>query len=409
MTSLPLTALREHFPILTRRDRHGQVIAYLDNAASTQQPQSVIERINAYQQTQHANVHRGVHTLASEATTAYEHSRDRVRDFIHAANRREIIFTGGATAGINLVAQTFGRQRLRQGGAILISILEHHANFVPWQQLCLELGAELRVIPLLPDGSLDQEVLQKQLRSDVRLLALSHISNSLGTINPIREIIAQAHAKGIPVLIDAAQSVATYPIDVQMLDCDFLVFSGHKMYGPTGVGVLYGKLEHLQQMPPWQYGGEMIRSVRLQGTTFADPPQRFEAGTPPIAQAVGLAAAIDFIQTVGQAAMRQRSNELSALCTHGLSQIEGVRIIGQAPDKSSIVSFVMENVHPHDMATILNEAGVAVRAGHHCTQPLMEALGLPGTVRASFAAYNTAEEVDRLLAGVQDARRIFHI
>ncbi|PHN05091.1 cysteine desulfurase [Flavilitoribacter nigricans] len=398
---------RSQFPNLNRQDHRDNRIIYLDNAATTHKPQLVIDSLVNHFSNQNANIHRGIHTLAIEATSHYEESRRKVQQFINAREESEVIFTSGTTAGVNLVAQTFAQQQIRPGDEILISILEHHSNLLPWQQLAAQKGAKLKVIPITACGELDMPSLERMLTSRVKILALTHISNSLGTINPIRDIIKMARSQGTYVLIDAAQSVGSYPIDVQDLDCDFLVFSGHKMYGPTGIGVLYGKAELLQAMPPWQFGGEMIRSVQIEKTVFAAPPHKFEAGTPPIAQAIALGAAIDFIGQVGLEHIQAQNQALLAYGTELLAEIPGLQLVGKARHKSAIISFMLEDIHPHDLATILNQAGVAVRAGHHCTQPLMESLGLPGTVRASMAFYNTYEDIDQLKQGLLLAKKIF--
>ena len=398
---------RSQFPNLKRQDHRDHPIIYLDNAATTHKPQVVIDSLVHHFTEQNANIHRGIHTLAIEATTDYEESRKKVQQFINAREETEIIFTSGTTAGINLVAQTFGQQNIQAGDEILISILEHHSNLIPWQQLAARKGATLKVLPITSCGELDIPSVENMLTSRVKILALTHASNSLGTINPIKEIIRQARHKGITVLIDAAQSISSYPIDVQALDCDFLVFSGHKMYGPTGIGILYGKAKHLKAMPPWQYGGEMIKSVEIEKRIFADAPHKFEAGTPPIAEAIALGVAIDFIQHIGLENIREQNRKLLAYATETLQEIPGLNIIGKARQKSAIVSFMLDDIHPHDLATILNQAGVAVRAGHHCTQPLMASLGLPGTVRASMAFYNTNEDIDKLKQGLLLAKQIF--
>lgn len=398
---------RAQFPNLKRQDHRDNFIVYLDNAATTHKPQVVIDTLVKHFQEQNANIHRGIHTLAIEATSNYEESRKKLQQFINAREEREVIFTSGTTAGINLVAHTFGEQQVQPGDEILISILEHHSNLIPWQQLAARKGAQLKVIPITSCGELDMPSLEKMLTPKVKILALTHISNTLGTINPIREIIRKAHDQGTTVLIDAAQSVSTYPIDVQELDCDFLVFSGHKMYGPTGIGVLYGKARHLQEMPPWQFGGEMIRSVEIEKTTFANPPHKFEAGTPPIGEAIALGAAVDFIQEIGLENIQKQNRLLLDYGLEALQDFPGLNIVGKARNKSAILSFTLEGIHPHDLATILNQSGVAVRAGHHCTQPLMISLGLPGTVRASMAFYNTTEDIDKLKQGLLLAKKIF--
>ncbi|MEZ4995206.1 MAG: cysteine desulfurase [Saprospiraceae bacterium] len=400
-------AIRSLFPALKRRDHRDNPIIYFDNAATTHKPQSVIDTLVRHFSEQNANIHRGIHTLAIEATSEYEESRRKISQFINSRSPKEIIFTRGTTESINLVAQTFGRKHVRAGDEILISIMEHHSNLIPWQQLAVETGATLKVIPITACGELDIPSLSKMLHSGVRMLALTHISNSLGTINPIRDIIHQAHQHGIPVLIDAAQSVGSYRLDVQDLDCDFLVFSGHKMYGPTGIGILYGRLEYLEAMPPWQFGGEMIRSVEIERSLFAPPPHKFEAGTPPIAEAIALGTAVDFIEETGFEYIQAQNRSLLEYATEALEEIPGLQIIGRARNKSSIISFLMDGIHPHDLATILNQSGVAVRAGHHCTQPLMTSLGIPGTLRASFAFYNSKKEVRQLVNGLNMAKKIF--
>lgn len=398
---------RAQFPNLKRQDHRDNQIIYLDNAATTHKPQIVIDTLVHHYQEQNANIHRGIHTLAIEATSNYEDSRKKIQEFINAKEDKEIIFTSGTTAGINLVAQTFGQQQIGPGDEILISVMEHHSNLIPWQQLAKRNGAQLKVIPITACGELDMPSLEKMLTPGVKLLALTHISNTLGTINPIQEIIQKAHKQGAKVLIDAAQSVSSYPIDVQALDCDFLVFSGHKMYGPTGIGVLYGKAELLKQMPPWQFGGEMIKSVTIEKTLFANLPHKFEAGTPPIAEAIALGAAVDFIESVGLDNIREQNRQLLEYTVKALEEVPGLIFIGKARNKTAIVSFVLDDIHPHDLATILNQTGVAIRAGHHCTQPLMESLGLPGTVRASMAFYNTSEDIDHLKQGLLLAKKIF--
>lgn len=398
---------RAQFPNLKRKDHRDNLIVYLDNAATTHKPQVVIDALVEHFQEHNANIHRGIHTLAIEATSNYEESRRKVQQFINAREESEVIFTSGTTAGINLVAGTFGRQNIQAGDEILISLLEHHSNLIPWQQLADQKGAQLQVVPITACGELDMPSLEKMLTPRVKILALTHISNTLGTINPIKEIIRKAHDQGTTVLIDAAQSVSTYPIDVQALDCDFLVFSGHKMYGPTGIGVLYGKVQHLREMPPWQFGGEMIKSVEIEKTIFANPPHKFEAGTPPIGQAIALGAAIDFINKVGLENIQKQNRLLLEYGMEVLKDVEGLNIVGKARNQSAIISFTMDGIHPHDLATILNQTGIAVRAGHHCTQPLMISLGLPGTVRASMAFYNTTADIDKLKQGLLLAKKIF--
>lgn len=399
--------IRLDFPVLHQVNHNGYPLIYLDNAATTQKPRLVVQCMEDFYYRDNANVHRGVHSLAARATEAYENSRKKVRAFLNAARAEEIIFVRGATEGINLVAQCFAGPRLKEGDEVLISAMEHHSNLVPWQQLCLQKKARLRVIPMNERGELQLENLGELLNERTCMAALVHISNALGTINPIEEVINQARRKNIPILIDAAQSAASYPIDVAALDCDFLVFSGHKVFGPTGIGVLYGKQEHLESMAPYQFGGEMIESVSFEKTTFTGLPHKFEAGTPHIAGAIGLGAAIDYIEQTGKQEMAAYLRELPAYAAEKLSAINGLRIIGQASEKSAIVSFFLDDIHPHDIATILNEEGIAIRAGHHCTQPIMDFFGIPGTARASFSIYNTKEEIDQLAATLQTVKRIF--
>ena len=400
-----LPVSRTDFPLLAA-ERDRLPLAYLDNAATTQKPLSVIEAISRVYTQQNANVHRGAYELSAIATEAYEAARQNVQHFIGAAQAREIVFTGGATESINLVAHSFLRPRLQAGEEVLVSALEHHANLLPWQAICQEKGATLRIIPVSESGELDQAAFAEMLNPRVKLMALVHVSNSLGTLNPAAEMIALAHAHGIPVLLDAAQSIAHLPIDVQALDCDFLVFSGHKIYGPGGIGVLYGKAEQLEAMPPFLQGGGMIRSVSYESATFAEIPRRFEAGTPKLAGAVGLGAALDYVQGLGMDNIQQHSEALTNYAREQLRQVPGIRFIGTGHPASGIVSFLLDGTHPHDLATVLNEAHIALRAGHHCTQPLMHRLGIPGTVRASFGVYNTFAEIDRLRQGLQAAKTL---
>lgn len=396
-------SLRAHFPLFQTYPG----LAYLDNAATTQKPAAVIRAIVACYEEENANIHRGIYQLAAKATARYEGVRDQVAAFLHAQERESILFTRGATEGINMVAQRFLPPRLSPGDEVLITAMEHHANLVPWQVICRQQGARLVVVPVSDAGELDLHAYAALLSARTRMVATVHISNTLGTINPIREMIAQAHERGIPVLIDAAQSVAHYALDVQALDCDFLVFSGHKLYGPTGTGVLYGKREYLEEMSPWLYGGDMIRQVSYENTTFAPMPRRLEAGTPNLAGIAGLGAAIGFIQAQDAAAMRAHLHDLGAYVRQQLAAIPGLRIIGEAAQGSGIVSFVVEHIHPHDIATFLDHSDIAVRAGHHCTQPLMDRLGIHGTARASFALYNTRAEIDRLVAALHDMIAFF--
>jgi cysteine desulfurase/selenocysteine lyase len=395
-------AVRAEFPIL-RQEIHGRPLVYLDNAATTQKPQAVLDTLLRYYACDNANVHRAVHQLSERATRDYEGAREKVRRFLNAAETREIIYTRGTTEGINLVAQTFGRQHLRAGDEVLISAMEHHSNIVPWQMLCEQTGAVLRVIPINDAGELLLDEFERLLTDRTRLVSVVHLSNSLGTINPVQWIIEKAHARGVPVLIDAAQSAAHLPLDVRALDCDFLVLSGHKLYGPTGIGVLYGKAALLERMPPWQGGGDMIKSVTFQKTTYADLPNKFEAGTPNIAGAIGLGVAIDYLQAIGVDNAAAHEDALLRRATEGIRQIPGVRLIGTAAHKAGVLSFIVENppLSPLDVGTRLDLDGIAVRTGHHCCQPVMDRFGISGTVRASFALYNTVEDVDRFVAALR--------
>ncbi len=397
--------LRQDFPIL-RQTINGKPLVYLDNAATTQKPQSVIDSEAHYYAALNANIHRGVHTLSQRATDAYEAARDAVRDLINAAGREEIVFVRGTTEAINLVAATFG-QRLRPGDEILISAMEHHSNIVPWQLACQRTGALLQVAPINDAGELMLEQFAQLLGPRTRLVALTHLSNALGTINPVRHIIELAHFHGIPVLIDGAQAVPHLKVDVQALDCDFYAFSGHKLYGPTGVGVLYGKAALLDAMPPYQGGGDMIREVTFRKTTYNELPYKFEAGTPNIAGVIALGAAIGYVRAVGLEAIAAHEHALLAYAGAQAARIAGLRMIGTAADRASILSFTLDGIHPHDVGTILDQHGVAVRAGHHCAMPVMERFGVPATVRASFALYNTREEVDALFAAVRAAQEVF--
>ena len=394
--------IREMFPILSR-ELNDKTLVYLDNAATSQKPQVVIDALSNYYSHYNANIHRGIHTLAEEATAAYESTRVTVKSFINAAFPEEIIFTRGATEGINLVAYTWGRKNIRAGDEIIISGMEHHSNIVPWQILCEERKSILKIIPVTDSGELDMEAYKNLLSSKTKLVSVVHVSNSLGTINPVKEIIDSAHRVGAIVMIDGAQSTVHLDIDVQELNCDFFAFSGHKVYGPTGVGVLYGKKDLLQSMPPFMGGGEMIKEVTFEKTTYADLPYKYEAGTPNIADTVALKSALDFINETGKDAIRKHENDLLRYATSQLEALPGLTIIGTAEEKVSAVSFVIANIHPQDIGVILDNQGIAVRTGHHCTQPLMARFGIPGTVRASFAMYNTKEEIDRLVNGLQKA------
>jgi cysteine desulfurase/selenocysteine lyase len=398
--------IREDFPIL-RQTVHGKPLVYLDNAATTQKPRAVLDALMAYYREDNANVHRGVHLLSERATHAFEDARATVQRFINAASTREIVFTRNATEGINLVAQTFGRTRLGPGDEVVISAMEHHSNIVPWQMVCQEKGASLRVIPITDEGTLQLEEYERLLGSHTRLVSIVHLSNVLGTINPVQQMIATAHRRGVPVLIDGSQAVHHMTVDVQALDADFYVFTGHKLYGPTGIGVLYGKERLLDEMPPYQGGGDMIKSVTFEKTTYNALPYKFEAGTPNIAGAVGLAAAVDYVTGIGMDAVTAHERELLTYGTVALSGVPGLTLIGTAPEKSSVLSFVMDGVHPHDIGTVVDQEGVAVRTGHHCAQPLMRRLGIPATARASLALYNTREEIDVLVAALHKVRELF--
>jgi cysteine desulfurase/selenocysteine lyase len=397
---------RDDFPAL-RQQVNDHRIVYLDSAASAQQPSAVIDAVAAYQGHDHANVHRGVHTLSHRATDAYEGARDRICDFINAATRSEIVFTSGTTESINLVAQSFCRPRLGNGGRILITHLEHHSNIVPWQLVCEQTGATLDVAPINERGELELQQLYDMMSEDIRLLAIAHVSNALGTINPIREIIQEAHARDIPVLVDGAQGVPHMPIDVQDLDCDFYAFSGHKMFGPTGTGVLYGRESLLDAMPPYQGGGDMILEVSFSGTTYNELPYKFEAGTPNISGMVGLGAAVEYLQSIGMQIIEAWEHELLEYMTARLREIEGMRLIGTAAQKAGVQSFLLDDIHPHDLGTILDHQGVAIRTGHHCAMPVMEFFGVPGTARASLALYNNRDDIDQLVAALRMAHEIF--
>ena len=405
MNLLDLKKIRADFPLLTR-EMNNKPIIFLDSAASSQKPTAVIERMNYYYENQHANVHRGVYQLSQEATDVFEAARRATQSFINAGSDREIIFTRGTTESINLVASSFGRKYLKEGDEVLISAMEHHSNIVPWQLICEQTGAQLKVVPVNERGELIMEEFDQLLSERTRIVAIVHISNALGTINPVKAIIEKAHARNIPVLIDGAQAVPHLKIDVQELDVDFYVFSAHKMLGPTGMGVLYGKEALLDAMPPYHGGGEMIKTVSFEKTTYNELPFKFEAGTPDIAGAVGLHAAIDYMNNIGHEAIQAHEADLLAYGTEKLQQIEGLRIIGTAEKKASVLSFVVEGTHPYDIGSILDKLGIAVRTGHHCTQPLMDRYGLSGTVRASFALYNTREEIDKLAAAIQRALKM---
>ncbi len=397
---------RVDFPILDSVV-HGKPLAYLDNAATTQKPQAVIEAVRQYYRRDNANVHRGVHTLSQRATEAYAAARGRVQRFINAASPDEIIFVRGATEAINLVAQSYGRSRFKPGDEIILSAMEHHSNIVPWQMVCQQTGASLRIIPIDDSGELRMEAYQAMLNEHTCMVAVTHVSNALGTINPVKSMITRAHAHGVPVLLDGAQAIAHLAVDVRELDCDFYAFSGHKLYGPMGIGVLYGKEPLLETMPPWQGGGDMISSVSFEHTEYNALPYKFEAGTPNVAGAVGLAAALDYLTAIGIDTVAAHENELLTYGTRVLEQVPGLRMIGTARDKAGILSFVLNGVHAHDIGTILDRQGVAVRAGHHCAMPLMARFGVAATARASFALYNTRKEVDALAAGLDKVLEVF--
>jgi cysteine desulfurase/selenocysteine lyase len=410
MTTTPGTfdvaRIREDFPVL-KQTVNGKPLVYLDNAATSQKPQSVIDTLVRYYVTENSNVHRGVHTLSQRATEDYEGARTKVRQFINAAEDREIIYVRGTTEGINLVAQTYGRQNVGTGDEIIISAMEHHSNIVPWQILCQERGAHLKIVPMNDSGELLIDEYEKLLSPRTKLVSMVHQSNALGTINPVKAIIELAHNQGVPVLVDAAQSVPHMPIDVEGMDCDFFTFSGHKLYGPTGIGILYGKTGLLDRMPPYQAGGEMIRSVTFEKTLYNVLPHKFEAGTPNIAGAIGLGTAIDYINQVGMEHIAAYEKELLDYGTDCLSKIEGLKLIGTAREKGAILSFTLGDVHPHDIGTILDAEGIAIRTGHHCAQPVMERFGIPATARASLAFYNTREEIDALVKGIDRVLEVF--
>ncbi len=405
--SLDLAGVRAQFPILARTV-HGRPLVYLDNAASTQKPRAVIDAISEFYAGGYANVHRGVHLLSAEATEAYDQVREKVARLIGAADPAECVFVRGTTEGINLVAQTFGRARVGPGDEVLITAMEHHSNLVPWQMLCEARGAALRVVPMTDAGELRLDLLPEMLTPRTRLLALVHVSNALGTVNPVRRITEMAHAADVPVLVDGAQAVARMPVDVRALGCDFYAFSGHKLYGPTGIGILWARREHLEGMDPWQGGGDMIRHVTFEHTTYNDVPYKFEAGTPDIAGVIGLGAAVDWLQGQGLAAVEAHERHLLSRAIAALTEIPQVRQIGTAQERAGLVSFVVEGIHAHDVGTVLDSRGIAVRAGHHCAYPVMERMGVPATVRASFAVYNTAEEIEALAAGIGAALELFN-
>ena len=403
---LHIETIRSEFPTL-QQHVNGKPLVYFDNAATSQKPKYVIDRLNAYYKNENSNVHRGVHKLSQIATDAYEGARTLVRQLINAKHDHEIIYTSGTTEGVNLVAYSFGQKYIKEGDEIIISAMEHHSNIVPWQLLCERTGAKLKVIPMTDEGELDIDAYSKLLNERTKLVAVVYISNSLGTINPVRDIIRQAHELDIPVLLDGAQVTPHTGIDVQELDCDFVVFSGHKMYGPTGIGILYGKEKWLEEMPPFMGGGDMIKVVSFDKTIYSDLPHKFEAGTPNIAGAIGLGAGIEYINRIGYDFIASREHELLEYATQRLIEQEDVRIFGTAKEKVSVISFLIGDIHPYDAGTILDHLGIAVRTGHHCTQPIMDRFQIPGTLRASLSFYNTKEEVDRLIAGIDKVRQMF--
>ncbi len=403
--ALDIELIRRDFPILAQQV-NGYPLAYLDNAASSQRPLQVLAAMHSYYTHDHANVHRGVHTLSHRATDLYEGARETVRAFINAASVREIVFTRGATEAINLVATSFG-QRLKPGDEILITTMEHHSNIVPWQMLCERSGAVLRVAPISDAGELLLDDFMELLGPRTKMVAVTHVSNALGTVNPVKKIVTTARARGVPVLLDGAQAVPHQGVDVRDLDCDFYVFSAHKMCGPTGIGVLYGREALLRELPPYQGGGDMILTVSFNGTTYNDLPYRLEAGTPHIAGAIGLAAAINYLSGIGMSNIAAWEAQLLDYATRRLLELPGLQIVGTAPDKASVVSFTIDGIHPHDLGTVLDQRGVAIRAGHHCAMPVMERFSLPGTARASFAFYNTRGEIDQLIDGLRLAQRMF--
>ena len=401
-----LPGIAADFPILAR-PVHGRRLVYLDNGATTQKPEAVIEAERRFYRESNANIHRGVHRLSQHATELYDAARATVQRYLNAAHAEEIVFTRGTTEAINLVAHSWGRPRLEAGDEILLTTLEHHSNIVPWQLLCEQTGAVLKVAPVDESGTLDLAAFDALLGERTRLVAITHVSNALGTVNPVAALTARAHTAGAVVLIDGAQAVAHLAVDVQAIGCDFYAFSGHKLYGPTGIGVLYGRAGLLAAMPPWQGGGDMIRTVAFERSTFAEPPQRFEAGTPNIAGAIGLAAAIDYVSRIGLAHIATHEHALLAHASAAVGEVPGVRLVGTAQDKASILSFLVDGIHPHDLGTILDAEGVAIRAGHHCAMPLMTRFGIPGTARASFAMYNDIDDIDALVAAIHKAQDLF--
>lgn len=405
-TGIDVARVREDFPVLYRTV-HGKALVYLDNGASAQKPRAVIDAVSRCYGEYYANIHRGVHALSQLSTDAYEHARERVRELLNARTSDEVVFVRGATEAINLVAHSHVRRLLRPGDEILVTGMEHHSNIVPWQLLCQDTGAVLKVVPLSDAGEVDIEEFRAAVSPRTRFVSVVHVSNALGTINPVAEMVEIAHENGISILLDGAQAIPHMPVDVRSLGCDFYAFSGHKLYGPSGIGALYGRLDLLRDMGPYQGGGDMIRYVTFEKSEFADPPQRFEAGTPNIAGAIGLGAAVDYVQSLGLERIAAHERDLLAYATQRMREIPGVRIVGTAANKAAVLSFVMEGVHPHDIGTILDREGVAIRAGHHCAQPVMQRFGVPATARASFAVYNTREEVDALIGAMHKVKELF--
>ena len=398
--------VRADFPIL-QIEVEGKPLVYLDNAASSQMPQQVIDRLVRYQTTEHANIHRAVHTLSERATAAYEEARVKLQRFINAPDKREVIFTSGTTEAINLVMHGYGRKFIKAGNEIILTTLEHHSNIVPWQMLAEETGAKIRVLPINDAGELCLDEFEQLFNVRTKLVGVSHVSNALGSINPVKQMIALAHSHGVPVLVDGAQAAPHLPVDVQDLDCDFYAFSGHKLCGPTGIGVLYGKAELLEKMQPFKGGGDMILSVSFEKTIYNTIPHKFEAGTPPIAAAIGLGAAVDYLSTIGMNAIARHEHALLQYATSQLNALPGLRLIGTASNKAAVLSFTLDGIHPHDVGTLLNQDGIAVRTGHHCAQPVMTRFKVPATTRASFAFYNRVEEVDALVAGIRSVQKMF--
>lgn len=406
MTELDIERIRADFPILNLLI-NGKPLVYLDNAASSQMPKQVIERLVRYQTNQHANINRAVHTLSEIATNEYEEARRKLQHFINARDEREVVFTSGTTDAINLVMHGYGRKFIGRGDEIILTTLEHHSNIVPWQMLAEEKGAKIRVVPINDEGELLIDEYEKLFNKNTKFVGMLHVSNALGTINPIKQLVTIAHARGVPVLIDGAQAAPHMQVDVQDLDCDFYAFSGHKLCGPTGIGILYGKAELLESMGPFKGGGDMILSVTFEKTTYNTIPHKFEAGTPPIAAAIGLGAAVEYLSAIGMKAIAQYENSLLNYATEQMEKVQGVRIIGNAKHKAAVLSFVVDGIHPHDIGTLLNESGVAVRTGHHCAQPVMQRFNLPATSRASFSFYNNFEEVDALINGIRTVQKVF--